>query len=57
MLAPSSFAIDPYIKINDLNDNIVYLENSLKSVKIDNFDDDSKKIVQDAILDLNNIKK
>jgi len=57
VLAPSSFAIDPYIKINDLNDNIVYLENSLKSVKIDNFDDDSKKIVQDAILDLNNIKK
>ncbi|MDD3303199.1 MAG: inorganic phosphate transporter, partial [Candidatus Gracilibacteria bacterium] len=57
VLAPSSFAIDPYIKINDLNDNIVYVENSLKSVEIGNFDDDSKKIVQDAILDLNNIKK
>ncbi|NDK07947.1 inorganic phosphate transporter [Candidatus Gracilibacteria bacterium] len=57
ILAPTVFAIDPNIKINDLNGNIYSLERSINTINIDNLKDEDKKIVDKTVKSLASIKE
>lgn len=57
ILAPTVFAIDPNIKINDLNDNIYSLEKSINTINVSNLKDEDQKIVDKTVKSLAVIKK
>lgn len=57
LLVPWSFAINPDINKNELNNNIIFIEKSINSVDLSNLNENDKKIFEDTEKNLLLIKE
>lgn len=57
ILAPSIYAVNPNMKISEINRNIISIENKINSIKLDKLTETNQKLIEDTKWNLESIKQ